>query len=171
MTHRSSQPPESGYRGGMHEVEVIGVRIELPSTQPVVLLREKEGERVLPIMIGAFEAMAIASAQEGVEPPRPMTHDLFASVLSTLEHRISAVEVTGMSDGVFFSDLILDGETRVSARPSDAIALALRTSAPIKCSSEVLEEAAIEAPLEDDEEIEEFRAFLDQVTPDDFGSS
>lgn len=154
----------------MREVEVIGVRIELPSTQPVVLLRETGGERVLPIMIGAFEAMAIAAAQEGVVPPRPMTHDLFANVLGALEHKISGVEVTGMSDGVFFADLILDDATRVSARPSDAIALALRTDAPIKCSDEVLEEAAIVAPPEEDEEIEEFRAFLDQVTPEDFGT-
>lgn len=155
----------------MRDVEVIGVRIELPSTQPVVLLREKDGDRVLPIMIGPFEAMAIAAAQEGVVPPRPMTHDLFANVLGALEHRISGIEITGMSDGVFFADLILDGVTRVSARPSDAIALALRTSASIKCDPEVLEEAAVSAPHEEDAEIEEFRAFLDQVTPDDFGTS
>lgn len=154
----------------MRDVEVIGVRIELPSTQPVVLLREKEGDRVLPIMIGAFEAMAIAAAQEGVVPPRPMTHDLFTNVLGALEHRISGVEITGMSDGVFFAELILDAATRVSARPSDAIALALRASASIKCSAEVLEEAGVSAPHEEDEEIEEFRAFLDQVTPEDFGT-
>ncbi|HLR56311.1 MAG TPA: bifunctional nuclease family protein [Actinomycetales bacterium] len=154
----------------MRDVEVIGVRIELPSTQPVVLLREKEGDRVLPIMVGAFEAMAIAAAQEGVVPPRPMTHDLFVNVLEALEHQISGVEVTGMSDGVFFSDLIMDGATRVSARPSDAIALALRTGSPIRCSEEILDEAAISAPHEEDAEIEEFRAFLDEVSPEDFGS-
>ncbi|HLS04211.1 MAG TPA: bifunctional nuclease family protein [Actinomycetales bacterium] len=155
----------------MRDVEVIGVRIELPSTQPVVLLREKEGDRVLPIMVGAFEAMAIAAAQEGVVPPRPMTHDLFANVLGALEHRLSVIEVTGMSDGVFFAELILDDATRVSARPSDAIALALRTGAEIRCAEDVLADAGISAPHEEDEEIEEFRAFLDQVTPEDFGTS
>lgn len=154
----------------MRDVEVIGVRIELPSTQPVVLLREKEGDRVLPIMIGAFEAMAIAAAQEGVVPPRPMTHDLFANVLAALEHRVSGIEITGMSDGVFYAELILDGATRVSARPSDAIALALRTGSTIKCDSQVMDEAGVSAPHEEDAEIEEFRAFLDQVTPEDFGT-
>lgn len=155
----------------MRDVEVLGVRIELPSTQPVVLLRESNGERVLPIMIGAFEAMAIAAAQEGVEPPRPMTHDLFVNVLETLEHKISGVEITGMSDGVFFADLILDDDTRVSARPSDAIALALRADSFLKCADDVLTEAGVPAPSEDDSEIEEFRAFLDDVSPEDFGNS
>lgn len=154
----------------MREVEVIGVRIELPSTQPVVLLREIDGERVLPIMIGAFEAMAIAAAHEGVEPPRPMTHDLFANVLSSLGRKITGVDVTGVSDGVFYAELIMDGGARVTARPSDGIALALRTGAKIRCSSDVMEDAAVSAPLEEDAEIEEFRAFLDQVSPDDFGS-
>lgn len=154
----------------MRDVEVIGVRIELPSTQPVVLLREMNGERVLPIMIGAFEAMAIAAAQEGVVPPRPMTHDLFINVLGSLEHRISGVEITGMSDGVFFAELILDDATRVSARPSDAIALALRAESTVKCAEEVLDEAGVSAPPEEDTEIEEFRAFLDEVSPEDFGT-
>src|SRR5690625_8017369 len=112
----------------MRDVEVIGVRIELPSTQPVVLLRETEGERVLPIMIGAFEAMAIAAAQEGVVPPRPLTHGLFANVLGALEHEISGGEGTGMRDGVVLADLILVEATRVSARRSAAFAWALRRS-------------------------------------------
>lgn len=154
----------------MRDLEVIGVRIELPSTQPVVLLREAVGERVLPIWIGTFEAMAIAAAQDGIVPPRPMTHDLFTDVLEAVGRRVIALDLVGVRDGVFYAELVLDGGTRVSARPSDGIALAVRTGAPIRCSDDVLDEAGVLAPHEEDAEIEEFREFLDQVSPEDFGT-
>jgi bifunctional DNase/RNase len=149
-------------------VDVVGVRVEMPSNQPIVLLRETGGERYLPIWIGATEATAIAFAQQGVLPARPLTHDLFRDVLTALGVELKQVNITDLRDGVFFSDLIFASGTSVSARPSDAIALALRTGSPIFCATGVLDEAGIAIPDEDEDEVEAFREFLDTVTPEDF---
>lgn len=152
----------------MRELDVVGVRVEMPSNVPMVLLREVGGHRYLPIWIGAGEASAIANAQEGVLPPRPLTHDLMADALRTLGHRMSEVHITDLDGGTFYALLLVDG-VEISARPSDAIALALRTGADILCSDDVLDEAGVEVPEEeDDDEVEKFREFLDQVTPEDF---
>ena len=160
----------------MRELEVVGVRVEMPSNSPVVLLREREGGRYLPIWVGAAEATAIAYAQQGVVPPRPLTHDLLRDVLGALGATLTEVRITALEDGVFFAVLVFDSGLEVSARPSDAIALALRVEAPIKGAPEVLEAAGVELPDEDDgavtpaeDEVAEFRAFLDQVSPEDFG--
>ncbi|SDE32992.1 bifunctional nuclease family protein [Auraticoccus monumenti] len=152
----------------MRELDVVGVRVEMPQNIPMVLLREVGGHRYLPIWIGAGEASAIANAQEGVVPPRPLTHDLMADLLSALGHRLGEVHITELTAGTFYAVLRFEGGTEVSARPSDAIALALRTGAEIHCAEEVLDEAGIEVPEEEDDEVEKFREFLDQVTPDDF---
>lgn len=154
-------------------VDLLGVRIQLPSQTPIVLLREQGGAGLhVPIWIGAVEATAIAYAMEGVVPERPLTHDLFVSVLATLSASIDRVVVSDMHDQVFFADLVLsvDGVTHsVSARPSDAIALAARVGAPIFVAPDVLSEAGIELRDEDEEdEIERFREFLDELDPDDF---
>ncbi len=154
----------------MREVDVIGVRVEMPSNQPIVLLREVTGERYLPIWIGAVEATAIAFAQQGVVPPRPLTHDLLKDVLVATGNSLTEVQITEMKDGVFFASLVFDSGVEVSARPSDSIALALRTGTRIVCAEEVLDEAGLEAPAEQEDEVEKFREFLDQVTPDDFES-
>ncbi len=152
----------------MNQLDVVGVRVEMPSSQPIVLLREVEGERYLPIWIGAVEATAIAFAQQGVAPTRPLTHDLMRDLLVALGHTLTEVRITGLEDGVFFAVLVFDSGVEVSARPSDAIALALRTGTTIFGSSDVLDEAGIEIPDEQEDEVERFREFLDQITPEDF---
>ncbi len=151
-------------------VEVIGVRIEMPSNQPIVLLKEIDGERYLPIWIGAVEASAIAFAQQGLVPTRPLTHDLFTSVLQILQASVERVEITDIVDGVFYAELHLAGGITVSARPSDAIALALRRSAPISAAEDLFSKAGIEIPDQSEDEVEKFREFLDQINPDDFAS-
>jgi len=153
--------------------------VEMPSNQPIVLLRDSESERFLPIWIGAVEATAIAFAQQGVQPERPLTHDLLRDVIAVLGRTLSRVDIVDLRDGIFFAELVFDNGVTVSARPSDAIALALRTGSPLFAAEHVLDEAAIDMPSEADEEpedeaeVEAFREFLDHVTPEDFegGSS
>jgi bifunctional DNase/RNase len=140
----------------------------MPSNQPIVLLREVDGERYLPIWIGAVEATAIAFAQQGVVPARPLTHDLMRDVLEALGRQLVEVRITALTDGVFFAVLVFDGGVEVSARPSDAIAVALRTGTPIFGAEGVLAEAGIAVPDEQEDEVEKFRAFLDEISPDDF---
>jgi bifunctional DNase/RNase len=151
----------------MRELEVVGVRVEMPSNQPILLLREVGGTRALPIFIGASEASAIASAQEGLEPPRPMTHDLMVNVLEALSHRLTEVQITEVDEGTYYAVLLIDG-VEISARPSDSVALAVRIGCDIYCAEEVLDEAGIEWPEAEEDEVEKFREFLDQVNPDDF---
>ena len=152
----------------MNELSVVGVRVELPSNQPIVLLREVDGDRYLPILIGAVEATAIAFAQQGIVPARPMTHDLLKDVLEALDARLQAVQITELRDGIFYADLVFNGGVRVSARPSDAIALAIRAGVNIYGAEPVLAEAGVSIPDEQEEEVEKFREFLDQITPEDF---
>lgn len=152
----------------MEPLDVIGVRVDMPSNQPLVLLRESHGERYLPIWIGAVEATAIAFAQQGVVPPRPLTHDLMKDLLDVLERPVQRVRITDLRDGVFYAVLDLGEGVEVSARPSDAIALAMRTGAPIFGDEQVLEQAGILVPEEDEDEVEAFREFLDNVSPEDF---
>ena len=152
----------------MRQLDVVGVRVVRPSNQPIVLLREVDGERYLPIWIGAVEATAIAFAQQGVVPARPLTHDLLRDVLDALGRQLEQVRITELKDGVFYAELIFNDGVEVSARPSDAIALALRTSSPIFGAEPVLEEAGITIPDEQEDEVEKFREFLEQVRPEDF---
>jgi bifunctional DNase/RNase len=155
-------------------VEVVGVRIEMPSNQPIVLLKEMEGTTFLPIWVGSVEASAIAFAQQDIRPARPLTHDLMAEVLDATGFALTAVHITEMRDGIFYSELLLrneKGESRtISARPSDAIALALRTKSNILASQELLASAGIEIPAqgESEDEVEAFREFLDHINPEDF---
>lgn len=160
----------------MRKFEVVGVRVEIPSNTPIVLLRTEGDERMLPIWIGAAEATAIAFAQQGVEPPRPLTHDLMRDLLDGAGVQVQSITITDLEDGVFFASIALSNGAIVSARPSDAIALALRSDAPIFGSDEVFETAAIEIPEEDEagdgapeEEVQKFREFLDTINPEDFG--
>ncbi len=155
----------------MHPLEVVGVRVELPANQPVVLLKESAGGRYLPIWIGAVEASAIAFEQQGVQSPRPLTHDLLRDVIAALGAELVQVCITELRDEVFYAELVFGNGTKVSARPSDAIALALRTSTPILGEEEVLASVGISIPEEDDEEVEKFREFLDTISADDFAGS
>jgi len=155
-------------------VSLVGVRVEVPSNQPIVLLREDDGQRYLPIFIGPPEATAIVYALQGMDTPRPMTHDLFKTVLDDMSVRLERVVITQLEEGTFYAEIELVRESatlRISSRPSDAIALAVRYEEPVPIFVEeaVLEEAGVLFDTEDDEEqIEEFREFLDQVTPEDF---
>jgi bifunctional DNase/RNase len=155
-------------------MEVIGVRVEMPSNQPIVLLKEIDGSRFLPIWVGAVEATAIAFAQQGVEPPRPLTHDLMNNLVELLDATLTAVHLTEIKDGIFYATMLLrdskGGQLTISARPSDAIALALRSHSNILATEELLDEIGIEIPQGDGEnqEVEKFREFLDQINPEDF---
>ena len=162
-----------GYAGAVLELEVVGVRVEMPSNNPIVLLREPVSGRYLPIWVGAVEATAIAYAQQGVVPPRPLTPDLMRDILGALGVTVTEVRITALEDGVFYAVIAFSNGTEVSARPSDAIALALRVEAPIRGAAEVMDAAGIEIPDEepapDEDQVEKFREFLDQVSPEDFG--
>ena len=155
-------------------MEVIGVRVEMPSNQPIVLLKEIDGSRFLPIWVGAVEATAIAFAQQGVEPPRPLTHDLMNNLVDLLDATLTAVHLTEIKDGVFYATMLFRdssaGQLTISARPSDAIALAVRSHSNILATEELLNEIGIEIPQGDGEnqEVEKFREFLDQINPEDF---
>ena len=153
----------------MQPLDVVGVRVEMPANQPIVLLREIGGERYLPIWIGAVEATAIAFAQQGVVPARPMTHDLMRDLLEALGADLRQIRITELRDGVFYAELVFASGVEVSARPSDAIALALRTGTPIFGAESVLEEAGIVIADEQEDEVERFIAFLDEISPEDFG--
>jgi uncharacterized protein len=157
----------------MIELSLVGVRVELPSNQPIVLLKENEGERYLPIWIGAVEATAIAFALQGIQTPRPMTHDLMRDILQETNIEVERILISELVDQTFFAVIRMtqDGQSaEVSSRPSDAIALAVRINAPIFAAEEVLEQAGIELKDEEETEVEKFREFLDQVTPDDFAT-
>ena len=158
-------------------MEVVGVRIEMPSNQPIVLLKESQGTRFLPIWVGAGEATAIAFAQQGVTPVRPLTHDLMRDLLESLDVTLIAVHLTDLKDGVFYATLNIRDEASkelsISARPSDAIALALRTQSTILATTELMDEAGIEIPApngEENQEVERFREFLEQINPEDFAT-
>jgi bifunctional DNase/RNase len=153
---------------GVRELEVVGVRVEMPSNQPIVLLRERGGDRYLPIWIGAAEASAIAFAQQGVVPPRPLTHDLLKDVIGALGRSLDTVRIVEVRDNVYYAELVFDGGLAVSSRTSDAIALALRFGCPILGAEAVLETGGILVPEEDEDEVERFREFLDQVSAEDF---
>ena len=164
----------------MRELELVGLRVEMPANTPVLVLRELDGERVLPIWIGAVEATSIAVVEQGLVPQRPLTHDLLVHIIEATGHELIAIAITALHEGVFFAELELSGGVTVSARPSDAVALALRVGCPILCAEAVLDEAGVaevdaepepdigREALSDDAAVEEFREFLDNITPEDF---
>lgn len=156
-------------------MELVGVRVEVPANTPVVVLREQSGQqRVLPIVIGSPEASSIHAAIEGIEPPRPLTHDLMVDVVEALHASVTQVVITEMRDHIFYAELhLLDAAGtahQVSSRPSDSLALAARIGCPIFATEELLSEAGHVPPAAEDDEaiIDEFRDFLDDLNPDDF---
>ena len=162
----------------MQEMDLLGVRVEMPANAPMVLLRERSGAgRTVPIFIGAPEATAIALALDGVATPRPMTHDLIRDLLDTLAVDVERVVLSELREKTFFAELHLvrDGQrTVVSSRSSDAIAIAVRTGAPIFAADEVIDEVGIIEGVESDDDdtpevvVEEFKDFLDNISPEDF---
>lgn len=158
----------------MIPVHIHSLGLDQTSNQPVILLKEEEGLRVLPIWIGHPEATAILIAIEGVVPPRPMTHDLLLAALTAGGLVLERVEITRLEEGTFYAALVLRGEERtiaVDARPSDSIALAARAGCPVLVAEEVLNQAGIVPDEEAEEEVERFRDFLKTVDPDDFAHS
>lgn len=153
---------------GVKDLDVLGVRVEMPTNQPIVLLRERDGDRYLPIWVGAAEAAAIAYAQQGVIPPRPLTHDLLASVINALGRSVVEVRIVELKDSIFHAELVFDNGVHVNSRTSDGIALALRTNAPIRAVESLMDEAGIAVTEDEDDEVERFREFLDQVSAEDF---
>jgi len=158
------------------ELQLVGVRVELPTNQPIVLLKEREGERYLPIWIGAVEATAIALGMQGIETARPMTHDLMRDLLQGLGVTVQRIVITELREGTFYAEIQMssNGDTvAVSSRPSDALALAVRMNLEIFANDDVIEEASIAVKDDQDEEevqkeVQKFREFLEQVSPEDF---
>jgi bifunctional DNase/RNase len=159
-------------------LELVGVRVEIPGNTPMLLLREATGRhRLMPIYIGTPEATAIHYAIEGIESPRPLTHDLFVQTLTELGVTLEQVVVTEMRDHTYYAELHLrrtdNALTVLSSRTSDAIALAVRCDAPMLANEELLDLVGQDPTPEPEEEaeeiIDEFREFIDQVNPEDFG--
>jgi bifunctional DNase/RNase len=154
---------------------IYGVSFDMVGKQPIVLLKTVDGNKFLPIWIGHPEAAAILMKLQGASTPRPMTHDLLSDVLDQMEAKCEKVSVTELRDNTFFASITISmngSELEIDSRPSDALALAVRTSAPIFAADEVIEESAIEfegEEVEDQEQVvEKFKDFLDNVTPEDF---
>ncbi len=162
----------------MVPLELVGVRVEIPANTPMVLLRELHGrQRLLPIYIGTPEASAIHYALEGVVPPRPLTHDLFVSTLLELGASVASVVVTEVRDRTYYAEIHLDtpaGEKVISSRPSDAIALAVRSDAPLYAADDLIDAVGQDPPVEPEEDaaeiIDEFKDFIEHVSPEDFGA-
>jgi bifunctional DNase/RNase len=154
---------------------IYGVSFDMVGKQPIVLLKTVDGNKFLPIWIGHPEAAAILMKLQGASTPRPMTHDLLSDVLDQIDAKCEKVSVTELRDNTFFASITISmngSELEIDSRPSDALALAVRTSAPIFAADEVIEESAIEfegEEVEDQEQVvEKFKDFLDNVTPEDF---
>jgi bifunctional DNase/RNase len=168
---------------GVRQVDVVGVRLELPSNQPVLILRDQQASRYLPLWIGTAEATAISLALEGVDSPRPLTHDLLSNVIEQLGGLVTSVAVNELVDGTFYATINFLNHDSISARPSDAVALAIRNGVPVFVEQEVMDFAGMDLAIDDDfepgaagfadsdmsqEELDKFRAFLDDIQPDDF---
>ncbi|MCA0291552.1 MAG: bifunctional nuclease family protein [Actinobacteria bacterium] len=152
----------------MRHLDVLGVRVEMPTNTPIILLREREGARHLPIWIGAAEATAIAYAQQGVVPPRPLTHDLLVNTITALGDSLGSVRIDRIDEGVYYATLVLGSGIEIDSRASDAIALAIRAGADVYAPEDLLDSAGILLPEETDDEVEKFKEFLDHVSPEDF---
>ncbi|GAG69667.1 unnamed protein product [marine sediment metagenome] len=147
-----------------------GIRLEVPSKRPLMLLKEANGSRYLPIWIGLSEAYAIALELKGYKPPRPMTHDLTISLIKHLNTTIKKVSITNLINNTFYAEITLIHQGKIinlSSRPSDAVAIAIRAKVPIFASEKVLDIASITIKTADDE-IQRFKSFLDTVKAEDF---
>jgi uncharacterized protein len=153
------------------KMSLEGVRIEMPTQKPIILLKEENGNRYLPIWIGAFEATAIALEMSNIKTPRPMTHDLITNILSTLGCKIQKIEICDIKDNTFFALISMKNSKKetieIDSRPSDAIALAVRCGCDIYAAEHVIKSAGLEIQSIEDE-VEKFKDFLDHVTPEDF---
>jgi bifunctional DNase/RNase len=161
----------------MQEMVIYGVSFDMVGKQPIVLLKTADGNKFLPIWIGHPEAAAILMKLQGAATPRPMTHDLVTEMLTQLEAKVSRIAVTELRDNTFYAliTVVVNGsELEIDSRPSDAIAIAVRSGAPIYAADAVIEESAIEfeneADVNEEAVVEEFKKFLDEVKPEDFSA-
>ena len=158
----------------MQEMVIYGVSFDMVGKQPIVLLKTREGNKFLPIWIGHPEAAAILMKLQGASTPRPMTHDLVTDMLEQLDAQVTRITVTELKENTFYASITVaqnGSEIEVDSRPSDAIALAVRAEAPIFANERVIEESAIEfegEEVNEEEIVDEFRKFLDDVSPDQF---
>ena len=158
----------------MHEMVIYGVSFDLVGKQPIVLLRTADGNKFLPIWIGHPEAAAILMKLQGASTPRPMTHDLVTDIISQLDAQVVRITVTELKENTFYASITVQqngSEVDIDSRPSDAIAIAVRADAPIFAADDVIEESAIEfegEEVNEDEIVDEFKKFLDDVSPDQF---
>lgn len=151
------------------KVKVVG--LDQNSMVPVVIITDRDEKGFIPIVIGPAEAGAISHGLEGKKPPRPLTHDLLKNLVETFNAKVDRIVIHDLRDETYFARICLktrDGEVEVDSRPSDAIALALRTDAPIYVSEEVAAKALQVNEPQQDDDMEEFRKFLETVTPEDF---
>lgn len=161
----------------MREMVIYGVSFDMVGKQPIILLKSVDGNEFLPIWIGHPEAAAILMKLQGADTPRPMTHDLMTILFEQLDIECEQVTVTELRDNTFFASVTLrqgDRTFEIDSRPSDAIAIAVRTEAPIFVADDVIAESGIEFEHEVEETedvVEKFRQFLDEVTPEDFGEN
>ena len=161
----------------MQEMVIYGVSFDLVGKQPIVLLKTVDGNKFLPIWIGHPEAAAILMKLQGASTPRPMTHDLVTDMLGQLDAQVVRITVTELKENTFYASITVQqngSEIEVDSRPSDAIALAVRAEAPIFAADDVIEESAIEfegEEVNEEEVVDEFRKFLENVTPAEFESS
>ena len=152
-------------------VEVNSIRLEESSETPILLLLDPSTQKVLPIWIGTIEAVSIAYAQEGVLHERPQTHDLLLNMVEALDGTINEVNISNIEENTYFADIILNtinGTVTLSARPSDAIALALRSNIPVTVNQDVFETNSIDLIIDNSNEIEEFKEFIKDIKPEDF---
>ena len=152
-------------------VEVNSIRLEESSETPILLLLDPSTQKVLPIWIGTIEAVSIAYAQEGVLHDRPQTHDLLLNMVEALDGTINEVNISNKEENTYFADIILNtinGTVTLSARPSDAIALALRSNIPVTVNQDVFETNSIDLIIDNSNEIEEFKEFIKDIKPEDF---
>ncbi len=157
----------------MLKMELHGVNLDVMTNQPVVILRDPTAERFLPIWIGQFEATAILMELQGVKPSRPLTHDLLKSVIENFKASVGQIVISDLQDGTFFAKIHLTVDSvdlQIDARPSDAIALAVRTKAPIYAEESVLDKASVLTGEGEEAQVEQFRDFLQNIDPNDFGS-
>ncbi|MCB0874499.1 MAG: bifunctional nuclease family protein [Actinobacteria bacterium] len=159
----------------MQEMSIYGVSFDIGAKQPIVLLKTKNDNKFLPIWIGSNEATAILMKLQGVETARPMTHDLLNNVVSGLEGEVTRITVTDLRDSTFFALItvrVASKEIEIDSRPSDALALAVRTDAPIFAADKVIEDSALvlgsAEPGDTEDVVEAFKEFLDEVNPEDF---
>lgn len=151
---------------------IQGLMIDPVSRMPIVILKDDAKETVMPIWVGVFEANAIAMQLEKIDAPRPMTHDLLRSVIESLKATVDRVEITDLKENVFYGKLVLsngDGEVEVDVRPSDAIALALRTGAPILVHDAVIVKSSSGSEEPAADEAERLRKYLEEVDPEELG--